>query len=134
MFGHLKINRAIAIRYDQLTSSFIEMAQLVTARYWLKFVHAVELPTTLSHLPTRTVMPGRLHISSVALAIGLIPRTTPVGSAQSNGMAEAFVRILKRDYIRVNPTPDARAVVPQLPAGQTHYKGGEDQHKAWHHR
>ncbi len=40
MFGHLKINRAIATRYDQLTSSFLGMAHLATARHWLKFVHA----------------------------------------------------------------------------------------------
>lgn len=47
--------------------------------------------------------------------IGLIPCTTPVSSPQSNGMAEAFVRTLKRDYVRVNPTPDARTVIEQLP-------------------
>ena len=40
MFGHLKINRAIAARYDQLASSFLGMVHLATARYWLKFVHA----------------------------------------------------------------------------------------------
>lgn len=39
-FGHLKINRAIATRYDQLASSFLGMVHLATARYWLKFVHA----------------------------------------------------------------------------------------------
>ncbi len=38
-----------------------------------------------------------------ARGIGLIPRTTPVSSAQSNGMAEAFARTLKREYVRVNP-------------------------------
>jgi putative transposase len=53
--------------------------------------------------------------------IGLVPRTTPVSSPQSNGMAEAFVRTLKRDYVRVNPTPDARTVIEQLPAWLTHY-------------
>ncbi|KQN06962.1 transposase [Sphingomonas sp. Leaf25] len=40
MFGHLKINRAIAARYDHLASSFLGMVHLATARYWLKFVHA----------------------------------------------------------------------------------------------
>lgn len=40
MFGHLKINRAIATRYDQLANSFLGMVYLATARYWLKFVHA----------------------------------------------------------------------------------------------
>ena len=40
MFGHPKINRAIATRYDQLASSFLGMVHLATARCWLKFVNA----------------------------------------------------------------------------------------------
>ena len=40
MFGHLKVNRAIATRYDQLADSFLGMLFLASARYWLKFVHA----------------------------------------------------------------------------------------------
>ncbi len=40
MFGHLKINRAIATRYDQLANSFLGLVHVATARYWLKFVHA----------------------------------------------------------------------------------------------
>lgn len=53
--------------------------------------------------------------------IGLVPRTTPVSSPQSNGMAEAFVRTLKRDYVRVNARPDARTVIEQLPRWIEHY-------------
>jgi len=33
-----------------------------------------------------------------------------------NGMAEAFVKTFKRDYVRVNPTPDAPTVLAQLSA------------------
>jgi transposase len=40
MFGRLKINHAIATRYDQLAKSFMSMVHIATARYWLKFVHA----------------------------------------------------------------------------------------------
>ncbi|GFE76608.1 MULTISPECIES: IS5 family transposase [Novosphingobium] len=40
MFGRLKINRAIATRYDQLAASFMSMVHIAAARYWLKFVHA----------------------------------------------------------------------------------------------
>lgn len=40
VFGHLKINRAIATRCDQLASSFLGMVHLATAICWLKFVHA----------------------------------------------------------------------------------------------
>jgi len=41
MFGRLKINRAIATRYDQLAASFMSMVHIATVRYWLKFFHAV---------------------------------------------------------------------------------------------
>jgi putative transposase len=58
---------------------------------------------------------------SFARNIGLVPLTTPVSSPQSNGMAEAFVRTLKRDYVRVNPKPDARTVIDQLPGWIAHY-------------
>jgi transposase len=40
MFGHFKINRAIATRYDQLAKSFLAMLFLALARYWINFVHA----------------------------------------------------------------------------------------------
>jgi len=53
--------------------------------------------------------------------IGLEPLTTPVTSPQSNGMAEAFVRTIKRDYARVNPLPDARSVIENLPIWFDHY-------------
>lgn len=40
VLGHLKINRAIATRYDQLANSFLGMLFIASARYWIKFVHA----------------------------------------------------------------------------------------------
>jgi putative transposase len=36
-------------------------------------------------------------------------------------MAEAFVRTLKRDYVRVSAKPDAQAVFEQLPVWLDHY-------------
>jgi transposase len=39
-FGHLKINRALATRYDQLAETFLATIFIASARYWIKFVHA----------------------------------------------------------------------------------------------
>lgn len=43
----------------------------------------------------------------IALALNLVPCFTPVQSPESNGMAEAFVKTFKRDYVRVGLIPDA---------------------------
>src|SRR5262249_2109281 len=43
----------------------------------------------------------------IALALNLVPCFTPVESPEINGMAEAFVKTFKRDYVRVSPIPDA---------------------------
>ena len=48
----------------------------------------------------------------IALALNLEPCFTPVESPESNGMAEAFVKTLKRDYVRVSPIPNAAAALP----------------------
>lgn len=56
-----------------------------------------------------------------ARELGLVPKTTPLESPQSNGMAEAFVRTLKRDYVRVSVLPDAESVMRQLPVWLAHY-------------
>lgn len=53
--------------------------------------------------------------------IGLVPRTTPIQSPQSNGMAEAFVKTIKRDYANVSARPDAASVLHQLDAWFAHY-------------
>jgi transposase len=39
MIGHLKINRAIATRYDKFAESFLGMLHLASIKYCIKFVH-----------------------------------------------------------------------------------------------
>jgi len=58
---------------------------------------------------------------SLLLDIGMEPCSTPIRSPQSNGMAEAFVKTFKRDYVSVNPIPDAETVIAQLPLWFEHY-------------
>lgn len=46
----------------------------------------------------------------------LVPITTPAASPQSNGMSEAFVNTLRRDYIVGADLATAAAVLEQIPA------------------
>ncbi len=46
-----------------------------------------------------------------ARQLGLKLCFTPVQSPQSNGIAEAFVKTLKRDYVQVTPIPDGRTAL-----------------------
>ena len=47
----------------------------------------------------------------IAAALNLEPCFTPVESPESTGVAEAFVKTFKRDYVRVSPLPDAAAAI-----------------------
>lgn len=58
---------------------------------------------------------------SFASDIGLKPLTTPVCSPQSNGMAESFVKTMKRDYVAFMPKPDAATAVRNLAVAFEHY-------------
>lgn len=49
-----------------------------------------------------------------ATQLGLTPCFTPVASPESNGVAEAFVKTFKRDYVRVNPLPSAEHALAQI--------------------
>ena len=49
-----------------------------------------------------------------AAALNLVPCFTPVRSPESNGMSEAFVKTFKRDYLRINPLPDAQSALRQI--------------------
>lgn len=57
----------------------------------------------------------------IALALNLEPCFTPVESPESNGMAEAFVKTLKRDYVRVSPICDAAAALTRIDSWMEDY-------------
>lgn len=50
-----------------------------------------------------------------AQTLGFSPITTPAYSPESNGMAEAFVNTIKRDYVGGADLSDADTVIRQLP-------------------
>ncbi|NMX51502.1 IS3 family transposase [Pseudomonas veronii] len=56
-----------------------------------------------------------------ARQIGLQPVTTPVRSPQSSGMAESFVKTIKRDYVAHMPKPDRETALRNLAIAFEHY-------------
>ena len=48
--------------------------------------------------------------------LGLVPITTPAASPQSNGMSEAFVNTIKRDYVAGADRSSAASILAQIPA------------------
>ncbi|EPI3528871.1 IS3 family transposase [Klebsiella sp. 1SOBk12mer] len=56
-----------------------------------------------------------------ARMVGLEPKHTAVRSPESNGMAESFVKTMKRDYISVMPKPDGLTAVKNLAEAFEHY-------------
>lgn len=58
---------------------------------------------------------------SFAKMLGLEPRTTAIRSPQSNGVAESFVKTMKRDYIGMMPKPDSQTAVLNLSLAFEHY-------------
>ena len=49
-----------------------------------------------------------------ALSLGLEPCFTPIARPSITGIAEAFVKTMKRDYVRVHPIPDAATALAQI--------------------
>jgi len=52
---------------------------------------------------------------SFAASLGLVACRTPVESPESNGMAEAFIKTFKRDYVCLHRLDSAQMVMEQLP-------------------
>ncbi len=85
-----------------------EVKQIIAAlpTYGYRRVHAV-LRRRREQTGQRAVNVKRVY--RVMMAHGLL----------LNGMAEAFVKIFKRDYARVRPRPDAATVTAQLLTGSS---------------
>ena len=90
-------------------------AFLMVASVESRFGQIDRLPRTVEWLSDNGSGAIAKQTRAFARALGLEPRTTPVTSPQSNGMAEAFVRTIKRDHARVNQMPDARMAIESLP-------------------
>ncbi|MFS3599704.1 IS3 family transposase [Escherichia coli] len=56
-----------------------------------------------------------------ARMLGLEPKNTAMRSPESNGIAESFVKTIKRDYISVMPKPDGLTAAKNLAEAFEHY-------------
>jgi transposase InsO family protein len=72
------------------------MVQCVEARF-----QAPRAPHRVQWLSDNGSIYAAAKTIDIALALNLDPCFTPVESPESNGMAEAFVKMFKRDYVRV---------------------------------
>ena len=98
-----------------------DIRDLMVASVERRFGQLNQLPDVIEWLSDNGSPYIAKQTKAFARDIGFEPRTTPVESPQSNGMAEAFVRTMKRDYVRVSPVPDARSVMNQLSKWFDHY-------------
>ena len=71
-------------------------------------------PHRIEHLSDNASPYTAKETRTFATALNLVPCFTPVRSPESNGMSEAFVKTFKRDYVRVNPLPDAETALRQI--------------------
>jgi transposase InsO family protein len=72
---------------------------------------ATRAPHGIEHLSDNGSAYTARETRLFAQALNLTPCFTPVASPQSNGMSEAFVKTLKRDYIRIAALPDAETAL-----------------------
>lgn len=88
------------------------MDQTVTHRFG-EFVE--KLPSSIQWLTDQGPQYKAAQTVAYGQAWGFDVRTTPAYSPESNGMAEAFVNLFKRDYVYVNELWTADSVLRRLP-------------------
>ncbi len=100
----------------------IDVQQLLTLAVRARFDS--ELPAErVQFLSDNGSIYTALDTVCTAERLGLMPVTTPAYSPQSNGMSEAFVNTLRRDYLDGADRSTAAAVLDQIPGWTTDYNG-----------
>lgn len=89
---------------------------LLDRSIWSRFGEAtLKAPVQIQFLSDNGGPYVSLETVLYAETLGFKPITTPVYSPESNGMAEAFVNTIKRDYVEGADISDAQTVLRQLP-------------------
>ncbi len=89
---------------------------LLDKALWSRFGERVlKTPIVIEWLSDNGGPYTSLETVSYAHELGFKPITTPAYSPESNGMAEAFINTIKRDYVAGADLSDAETVLRQLP-------------------
>lgn len=88
---------------------------LITDCLETRFGSGNSAPTTIQWLTDNGPCYVANETVAFARSVNLDVCTTAPYSPESNGMAEAFVKTFKRDYVFVNEVPDAISVLARLP-------------------
>jgi len=95
---------------------------LLDKALWSRFgERTLKTPVTIEWLSDNGGPYTSFETVSYAHELGFKPVTTPAYSPESNGMAEAFVNTMKRDYVSGADLSDAETVLSQLPAWMEDY-------------
>jgi transposase InsO family protein len=78
---------------------------------------ALEVPHRVEWLSDN----GPPFVAQATRNFGAMAGLLVVNTPESNGMAEAFVKTFKRDYVYLNRLPDAATVLANLPAWMDDY-------------
>ena len=78
-------------------------------------------PRTIQFLSDRGSIYRAIETTAIATQLNLKSCFTMAYSPESNGMAEAFVKTIKRDYVYVNDCVDPEAVLEMLPSWFSDY-------------
>lgn len=100
-----------AVANQGISGSMVRDLMLLAVEQRFK---ALQAPHTVEFLSDNGSCYTALETRRFAMGLNLRPCFTPVASPQSNGMAESFVKTIKRDYARINPLPDADTVLAAL--------------------
>ncbi len=93
----------------------IDIIKLIDQTVTLRFGEYVEkLPHSIQWLSDQGPQYTCDQTRSYGSDWGFDVRTTPAYSPESNGMAEAFVKLFKRDYVHANELWTAEAVLRRL--------------------
>jgi putative transposase len=82
---------------------------------------ALRAPAPVQWLSDNGAVFAAYKTLEIAVALNLVPCFTPVESPESNGMAEAFVKTFKRDYVRISPIPDAATALARIDSWMEDY-------------